>query len=76
MDKNLKVVGTPRILKRKHLKFKIKKDFTEFEAIGFGKAGLVDRLDADVSNLNMAFYIDENVWNGRKYIQLNVKDLK
>ena len=76
MDKNLKVVGTPRILKRKHLKFKIKKDFTEFEAIGFGKADLVDRLDADVSNLNMAFYIDENVWDGRKYIQLNVKDLK
>ena len=65
-----------KILKKNHLKFKIKKDFTEFDAIGFGKADLINLLNTEANSLDMAFYIDENVWEGRKYFQLNVKDLK
>jgi len=73
---NLQVVGEPRVLKNNHLKFKVRDHYVIFDAIGFGMGNLRYRLEPGAKNLDMAFYIDENYWGGKKSIQLKVKDLK
>ena len=74
--RNLQVVGEPRVLNNNHLKFKVRDHYVIFDAIGFGMGNLKYRLEQGAKNLDMAFYIDENYWRGRKFIQLKVKDLK
>lgn len=57
-----------------HLKLRLKKDGMEFDAIAFGYA---DKLDlAEGSNIDAAYVVEENEWNGKKSLQLKIKDLK
>ena len=36
----------------------------------------IDSIDAGVSNLELAFVIDENVWKGTSTLQLQLKDIR
>jgi len=75
VSENLEVVGTPTIVGKNHLKFKVKQDSVVMDAIGFNLGDLRYRLAPGEKNLNMTFVIDENEWLGRTTIQLRVKDL-
>lgn len=57
-----------------HLKLKVEKDRKVFDAVGFGMADSVDISTGD--NIDIAFQISENEWNGRKSIQLKIKDIR
>ena len=76
LSRNLQVVGTPRIVGRNHLKFRVRQSGEVFEAIGFDLGDLQYRLTPGEDNLDMVYVIEENVWNGKKTIQLRVKDLR
>lgn len=61
-----------------HLKFKVtapNMPEQDLDAIAFGQA---DHLEMVVGNqpFSMLFTIEENHWNGRVKLQLNVKDIK
>lgn len=73
--RNLEVVGTPSIVGKNHLKFKVRHDSATMDAIGFNLGHLIYRLAPGEKNLDMAFVIDENTWLGRTIVQLRVKDL-
>jgi len=73
---NLQVVGTPRVIGRNHLKFRVQQKSHVFDAIGFGLGHLYDRLSEGEANLDMVYVIEENVWNGQARTQLRVKDLR
>ena len=45
-----------------------------FSAIGFNLSEKMNELDT--SNFDLVYSIEENIWNGKKTIQLNIKDLK
>ena len=60
-----------RILKEKHLKLTLSNGKTRCEAIGFN---LAEKLPA--GPIDVAFTLQENVWNGRTTIQLNIRDLR
>ena len=60
-----------RILKEKHLKLTISDGKARCEAIGFN---LAEKLPAGL--IDVAFTLQENVWNGRTTIQLNIRDLR
>ncbi len=60
-----------RVLKGSHLKLRIDASGRSIDAIAFGLAGreLPERID-------LAVAIQENIWNGRRTLQLRVKDLR
>ncbi len=60
-----------RILKEKHLKLTLSDGKTRYEAIGFNMA---EKLPAGL--IDIAFTLQENVWNGRTNLQLNIRDIR
>ncbi|MFC1569951.1 single-stranded-DNA-specific exonuclease RecJ [bacterium] len=76
MSRNLKMVGSSRIVGRNHLKFKVQQGGEVFDAIGFDLGDLQYRLRPGESNLDMVYVIEENHYNGQVRKQLRVKDLK
>ena len=69
------VVGLPRIVGKKHLKFHVKQNGLVFDAISFNRG---DDLDYIINNriIDIVYYLEENRWNNRSSIQLKVKDFK
>ncbi|MBT4036176.1 MAG: single-stranded-DNA-specific exonuclease RecJ [Candidatus Marinimicrobia bacterium] len=76
-SQNLEVIGYPRpkIVGKNHLKFKVRQGRTVMDAIGFGMAESLELLYSKKS-LEMAYVLAENEWQGRKTIQLELKDIR
>ena len=75
--KNIKVDGIPQLLGRDHntLKFSVKQNKTPFESIGFNMAEHYEKLILNAP-IDIAYVIGENEWNGKKTVQLELKDIK
>ncbi|RMF62864.1 MAG: single-stranded-DNA-specific exonuclease RecJ [Calditrichaeota bacterium] len=76
MSGGLQIVGTPTVVGKNHLRFKVRQDGVVMDAIGFNLAELKYRISSGEKNVEMVYVIDENEWQGRKRIQLRVKDLR
>ncbi|MFQ5605669.1 MAG: single-stranded-DNA-specific exonuclease RecJ [bacterium] len=76
LTRKLEVVGTPGIVGKNHLKFKVRQNGVVMDAIGFNLGELLYRISAGEKNVEMVYTIDENEWQGRSTIQLRVKDLR
>jgi single-stranded-DNA-specific exonuclease len=76
ISQNLQVVGSPRLVGKNHLKFKVRQGGKVFDAIGFDLGQLKYRLCPGESNLDMVYVIEENHYNEQTKIQLRVKDLR
>ncbi|MBC8193794.1 MAG: single-stranded-DNA-specific exonuclease RecJ [Candidatus Marinimicrobia bacterium] len=76
-SQNLEVIGYPRpkIVGKNHLKLKVRQGRTILDAIGFGMAESLELLYSQ-KNLEMAYVLAENEWQGRKTIQLELKDIR
>ncbi|OGM20311.1 single-stranded-DNA-specific exonuclease RecJ [Candidatus Woesebacteria bacterium RIFCSPHIGHO2_01_FULL_38_9] len=59
----------------KHLKLNLEKQGVTFEAIGFGIGNLYVNLSS-TKPIDVAYTVDENIWNGNKKLQLKIKDMK
>jgi single-stranded-DNA-specific exonuclease len=80
--RNLEVVGTPRIVGKNHLRFKVRQDGRLIDAIGFGLGNHLQQVLAKKNDLECVFTVDENSWvsssgervgNGQP--QLKIRDL-
>ncbi|MCU0334215.1 MAG: single-stranded-DNA-specific exonuclease RecJ [Chitinophagaceae bacterium] len=67
--------GGSRVVKEAHLKFSLKQGAVVMDGIGFGMADKFDLLRPNVA-IDVAFTLDENVWQGQRRIQLRVIDIK
>ena len=76
VSRNLQIVGSPSIVGKNHLKFKVRQDGKVFDVIAFNMGDLLYRLTPGDSDLDMAYVIEENVFMGRRSIQLRAKDLR
>jgi single-stranded-DNA-specific exonuclease len=76
LTRNLQVVGSPKVVGKNHLKFKVRQGKDVFDAIGFDLGGLQYRLVPGDDGLDMVYVIEENQWNGQTKTQLRVKDLR
>ena len=76
LSRNLDVVGSPRIVGKNHLKFKVRQGGKVFDAIGFDLGDLLYRLTPGESNLDMVYVVEENFYLNQSRVQLRVKDLK
>lgn len=75
VSEGVKVVGEPTIVGNGHLKMRIKQEESGvFDTIGFNMHEYLP----DVRNGNLfkvAYVIEENNWNGRRTLQLRLKDI-
>ncbi len=74
---NLKLSGLPRLLQGKHVKFAVK-DVTGHihDVIAFGREDIYRELERGSRRMfSMVYSLEENEWNGRKSIQLKLKDM-
>ena len=76
VSRDLQIVGSPAIVGKNHLKFKVRQDNKAFDVIAFNMGDLLYRLTPGESGLDMAYVIEENVFMGRRSIQLRAKDLR
>lgn len=84
VGRDLEVVGRPRTVGRggSHLKFAVQQKGAsqrKMEVIGFGMGDGLETIQESWYRgipLEMAFSIQENVWNGNRTIQLRARDLR
>ena len=76
LTKNLEIFGEPYIVGNNHLRLKVKKGDSIFDAIGFGLGDWVKPLSMKRIKIDLVYMIEKNEWNGNTRFQLRVKDLK
>jgi single-stranded-DNA-specific exonuclease len=75
VSKGVQIVDSRTVGKdAKHLKLKLKQDEQLFDSIYFGGGINYSKIIPD-SNIDIAYQVEENVWNGYKSIQLKIKDV-
>jgi single-stranded-DNA-specific exonuclease len=75
---DLEVVGSPRLLggDGKHLAFFVRQDGAAFRAVAFGKGELFPRLKEPGARVSLLFQPRWNEWQGRREIELNVREIE
>jgi single-stranded-DNA-specific exonuclease len=71
------IEGVPTIVGNGHLKMKVRQgDSGVFDAIGFNMHEYMPKLiDCDENKIDVAYVLEENFWNGRRTIQMRLKDI-
>ncbi|MFC1539547.1 single-stranded-DNA-specific exonuclease RecJ [Candidatus Latescibacterota bacterium] len=76
LTRNLKLAGEPKIVGNNHLKFRITDGYRSFDAIGFNMGDYIDQLYLNNSPIDILYNVEENIWRGRKNIQLIIKAIR
>jgi len=81
--RDLEVVGSPRIVGKNHLRFRVRQEGNVIDAIGFGLGDYRDRVSSGRTDLECVFTVEENTWvspsgtrSGNGLPQLRIKDLR
>lgn len=75
ITKNVMDTGSSRLLKNNHLKLSLKENGNlPFNAIAFGQGDFFPAIQEQP--FHICYTINENNWNGKTELQLNVKDIK
>jgi single-stranded-DNA-specific exonuclease len=76
VTKNLRVVGEPRVLKERHLKFGVAAGGRVQDCIWWGGAERATATPRPGARIELAYSVEANCWNGNTRLQLVVEDLK
>lgn len=68
---DLRLVGK----ESKHIKLKLEKDGKVFDSIYFGGGEIYSKITPN-SKIDVAYNLTENIWDGRKSLQLGIRDVK
>lgn len=75
LSKEVEVVDARLIGKdKKHLKIKLKKSEQIFDSVYFGGGENYSDLKPG-QNIDVVYHLEENIWNGMRSIQLQIKDI-
>jgi single-stranded-DNA-specific exonuclease len=70
------VAGYPRVVGSGHLKLALTDGERRLEAIGFGMGERIGEANPAMGPIDVAFKLEENVWNGRTTVQARLVDLR
>lgn len=60
---------------KNHLRINVKRTSSSIVGIGFGMGNLFEKIK-DNQSFDVCYSIDENEWNGKKSLQLRIRDIK
>ena len=60
---------------KSHLRINVKRTSNSIAGIGFGMGNLFEKIK-DNQSFDVCYSIDENEWNGKKSLQLRIRDIK
>ena len=77
VSRDVKIQGVPTIVGNGHLKLKVKQNGSAiFDAIGFNMHDYEPLLrNCNGNRVDIAYLLEENYWNGRRSIQMRLKDI-
>lgn len=77
VSENICIEGVPSIVGNGHLKLKLKQNESPvFDAIGFNMHEHLPKLrNCDQQKIDVAYVLEENHWNGKRTIQMRLKDI-
>ena len=77
VSRNVCIEGLPSIVGSGHLKMKVKSDNSAvFDAIGFNMHEYEPKLrNCRQGRIDVAYVLEENYWNGKRTIQMRLKDI-
>jgi len=67
--------GWSRVVGVDHLKFSVVKDGAQLNGVGFGFCDYLDQVKSG-KPFDVCYNLEENEWNGRKRLEMTVRDLK
>jgi single-stranded-DNA-specific exonuclease len=67
--------GWSKVVGEDHLKFSVKKEEAGLQGVGFGMASQIHKVKSG-RPFDVCYTLEENEWNGRKRIEMIVKDIK
>ncbi|MFL6253666.1 MAG: single-stranded-DNA-specific exonuclease RecJ [Pyrinomonadaceae bacterium] len=76
VTRDLRVVGEPRVLKERHLKFGVAAGGRVQDCIWWGGAERAAATPRPGARIELAYSVEANCWNGNTRLQLVVEDLK
>ncbi len=76
LTRNLRLVSDARIVGNNHLKFKVTDGYRSYDAIGFNMGHYRDRVRMSKPPLDILYNAEENIWRGRRNIQLVIKAIR
>ncbi|MDZ7362822.1 MAG: single-stranded-DNA-specific exonuclease RecJ [candidate division KSB1 bacterium] len=76
VSRGVRVSGAPQIVGNNHLRFHVKQDNKRFDCIGFGLGEKINLLNNSKGEIDLAYLIEENTYQGRTTLQLRIKDIR
>jgi len=76
VTRGLRVVGEPRVLKERHLKFNVLAGGRVQDCIWWGGAERAAATPRPGAGIELAYSVEANCWNGNTRLQLVIEDLK
>ena len=73
--RDVRVIADPRVLKNRHLKFRVEQDGKSMDAIGWNMAQHCQPIVESSQLLSLAFELSESTFQSMKSLQLVVKDI-
>ncbi len=74
--RDVEIIDGPRKLKERHLKMALKQDGRIFRAVAWRAAERHDVLTEHKSQLDVAFSLDQNQYNGETFVELSIEDFR
>ncbi len=76
ISKNVKLYGQANVVGNNHLKINVSQNKSAiFSCIGFNLAHFAESLNTGI-NFDICYTLEENLWNQKRSIQLNIKGIK
>ena len=76
VTRQVKDSGWSKIVGQEHLKFSVKRESSQIlGGVGFGMARLNDLIKSG-EPFDVCYNLEENEWNGRRRIEMNVRDVR
>lgn len=84
LARGVEVIGSPKIVGKDHLRFRVRQNKNVLDAIGFGLGHLLDAVRGNGVSLDLVFSVDEHEWSGgshnhgsaEPFPQLKIKDIR
>lgn len=74
--REVSLIAEPRLLKSKHLKFRVEQDGRSLDAIGWNMAHHFRPMLESGGTLSLAFVLAQNTFQAMRFLQLIVKDIQ